>query len=459
MSPSRPAPPMSPPLRRRHSIAGPLILIMVGVIFLFRNYLPHIAVWEAFRDYWPFALILLGVVRAAEVLWTFFRTGEAFAYRGMGFGQVILLVVACLAIAAATQPGMQLGRFHSGGIDLFGEQFDYPITISQPAGDSKRLILENLRGNVTVSGGDGTEVHIEGRKTLRAYNRSAADSAARHSELRLVQEGEQLVLRSDESNVGGDVRISTDIDITVPRRISIEAHGRPGDLTVNTINGDVNVSGQRGEVRLTGIGGNAHIDLARSGLVRASDVKGDVQLEGRGSDIQLENIAGQVTISGVYSGTMDFRNLAKPLHFQSERTDLRVAQVPGNITMDLSDFRANNVVGPVRLVTRSRDIHMEDFTDSLELEVERGDIELKPGKATPPKMDVHARNGNVELQLPAGLPFNLKASSMQGEVRNDYGDGIETLGEGRTSSLRSVHPSGSEISLTTDHGSVSVSKL
>ncbi len=444
--------------RRRHSIAGPIVLITIGFIFLLRNYLPHIPIALLFRDFWPFILIAIGVIRAAEILWTFSRTGEAYAYRGMGFGQIFVWVVIGLGLAAATHAN-HFPPFRAGGVDLFGEQFDYPISMVQPANGAKRLILENLRGNITVSGGDGNQIRVEGRKTLRAYNRGAADEASRRGSLRLVSEGDQLVLRS-EDNISGDVRMATDIDITVPRHISIEAHGRPGDLTVNTIDGDLTVSGQRGEVRITGVGGTAHIELERASLVRAADVKGDFQLEGRGSDVQLENMAGQVTISGVYSGTMEFRNLAKPLHFESERTDLRVAQIPGSVTMDLADFRATKIVGPMRLVARSRDVHIDDFTDSLELEIDRGDIDLKPGKAAAsPKMEVHTRNGNVELQLPADSEFNLRASALKGEVHNEYGDSIETQSEGRTTLLRSVRPAGSQITVTTDHGSVSVSKL
>ena len=165
-----------------------------------------------------------------------------------------------------------------------------------------------------------------------------------------------------------------------------------------------------------------------------------------------------MTINGSFSGTLEFRNLAKALHFESERTDLKIAQVPGNITMDLGNFRATDLVGPVHFVTRSRDIHIDGFTESLELEVEHGDIQLKPGKAPVPKIDVHARSGDIHLDLPPNAPFNLKGNSLQGEVRNDYGEGVEVLGEGRSATLRSVNPSGPTVTIATNRGTVSVGK-
>ena len=64
------------------------------------------------------------------------------------------------------------------------------------------------------------------------------------------------------------------------------------------------------------------------------------------------------------------------LRIEGERMEVRAAAVPGSLNVDLGDLNANKVVGPVRLVTRSRDVHIADFTDSLELESARGDIEI-----------------------------------------------------------------------------------
>ena len=112
-------------------------------------------------------------------------------------------------------------------------------------------------------------------------------------------------------------------------------------------------------------------------LIRAMDVKGRIDLQGRGSDVELENIAGQVTISGSFSGTLNFKNLGRPLQFEGTRgTELSAQAVPGRISMDLGEFSANDIVGPIRLVTRARDIKLEQFTHSVEVETERGDIEM-----------------------------------------------------------------------------------
>ncbi len=126
--------------------------------------------------------------------------------------------------------------------------------------------------------------------------------------------------------------------------------------------------------------------------------------------------------------------------------------------MDLSDIHANHLVGPVKVTTRSRDVHIEDFTDSLELDMERGDIELTPGKMPLGRIDVRSRNGNVDLTLPEHADFVLRARTSQGEVHNEFGDALRTELEGRSSTLQSVSNRGAAISISTDRGAITIKK-
>ncbi len=52
---------------RPRSITGPLILVIIGVLFLLNNLGHDIPFWRYLSDYWPFLLIGLGVIRLAEV--------------------------------------------------------------------------------------------------------------------------------------------------------------------------------------------------------------------------------------------------------------------------------------------------------------------------------------------------------------------------------------------------------
>jgi DUF4097 and DUF4098 domain-containing protein YvlB len=273
-----------------------------------------------------------------------------------------------------------------------------------------------------------------------------------------VNEGDRIVVRTNLERASHARRISCDLEVTLPHGATIEGRGSNGDYDVNDVIGSVDITSGNAGVRLSNIGGNVKVDLQRSDIVRAVDVKGDVAIEGKGSDVELENIAGQVTVNGSYSGTLQFKNLAKPLHLESRNTDLRVAQVPGTITMDLGDLTGSNLIGPIRVVTRSKDIHLDGFTQSLELETERGDIDLKPGKAPLSKIDAKSRSGNIDLELPESAKFDLKATTSRGEARNDFGPAIQSETSGAGASLKGKVGEGPAITLRTERGTVSVKK-
>ncbi|HMC63133.1 MAG TPA: DUF4097 family beta strand repeat-containing protein, partial [Candidatus Solibacter sp.] len=272
-----------------------------------------------------------------------------------------------------------------------------------------------------------------------------------------VTQGDRLMVRTNQDRVPNSQRMSADIEVTVPRAMTVESRGGQGDYEVADLDGDLEISASHGDVRISRLGGNARLDIGRSDLVRALDVKGRIDVQGQGSDVEMENIAGQVTINGAYRGTLDFKNLSKPLQFEGLRnTELSVQAVPGRISMDLGAFTANDVVGPLRLVTRSRDIKVEKFTQTLELETERGDIELSPGHVPLAAIEARTGVGKIELVLPEKSAFLLEATAERGDVTNDFGPEIHKESEGRAATLKGKVGEGPTIKITSNRGSIEV---
>ena len=90
----------------------------------------------------------------------------------------------------------------------------------------------------------------------------------------------------------------------------------------------------------------------------------------------------------------------------------------------------------MRLVTDSRDIKLEQFTQSLEVETERGDLQLTAGVAGVRDRGAVGQSGRIELVLPEKAKFDLQATAERGEAVNDFGDAIQKETEGRTSTLK-----------------------
>src|ERR1700751_5091252 len=85
--PQAPMPP--PPYRYRRSIAGPLVLIIIGGLFLARNLGWHFPIWRCFGPWLPLLLIVWGVIVLLERL---SADPAGYRRRGIGAGGGLLLL-------------------------------------------------------------------------------------------------------------------------------------------------------------------------------------------------------------------------------------------------------------------------------------------------------------------------------------------------------------------------------
>lgn len=442
---------------RPRSITGPLILVGIGVVFLLNNLGHDVPLWRFIADYWPFLLIGIGLIQLAEVLLHVSRGADPARPSGGGWFWIVVL---CLLAAmwGSGRNGIHINGINTdGGISILGDQFTYSVDLSSATAGVTRVVLDNIDGDLTVHGSDDSEMKVTGHKNVHAFNHGDADRADKGSPLHLERQGDSLVLRMDQPSHSGMLSLSTELDITVPKNVNLEARGQ-GDLTIQDVGGTVNVTDSKGDVRVLNIGKDVRVEAAHGGLVRTENVKGNVDLTGRGGDVQLEHVDGLVTINGEFSGTLDFHALAKPLHFESARSDFRVEQIPGTVTMDLSDLKIDNAVGPVKFRTSSRDVEVNDVTDSLELTLDRGDIQVSASKAPLPKMDLHSKNGDVTLTLPDHAGFDLDGKTGAGEVNNEFGAPLENHSDGHAAWVKGRVGSGPQLSVVTDRGTLEIKK-
>jgi hypothetical protein len=127
--------------------------------------------------------------------------------------------------------------------------------------------------------------------------------------------------------------------------------------------------------------------------------------------------------------------------------------------MPLGQFTAMDLTGPMRLTTRNRDVSITDFTNSLEVSVDRGDIELRPIKLPLGRLDIHTRSGQVELALPAASKFEMSATAARGDISNEFGGGLHQENDRRGATLRgTVGGGGPTINIQSERGQITVRK-
>jgi DUF4097 and DUF4098 domain-containing protein YvlB len=355
-------------------------------------------------------------------------------------------------------------RIRFGNMEFFGEPHEYPLSAEKMCSPTPHIVIEDFRGDAHITGvasdGAADRVKVTGHKTVRSLDQAHADSANESTPLEIAGDANNVIIRLHQDGARGNhtQTATARLDISVPKGASVEVHGKRGDLEVTDISGSVFITSDSAGVQLKNIGGEARLDLRRSDLVHMEGIVGAVDIQGRGSDIELEGISGPVTVNGAYNGTIQFHRLAKPLRFTGLQTELSMESVPGEVRMTPGDLTALNVVGPIRLQSRSRDVQISDFTGALDVTVERGDVALSTGKLPLSRIQARARSGDIRLSLPEAAQFALNASTNNGDVSNQFGGGVKTEQDGRRGSLRGTVGNGPPLNLETNRGQILLQK-
>jgi DUF4097 and DUF4098 domain-containing protein YvlB len=450
-------------VRTRGSITAPLVLILLGVLFLARALTPDFQFADLLARYWPYGLILWGVIALVEVCIRFLGNGPIPRNGVSGGGWVIVVFIAVIGSSAFEfqRPGNWLRQVgFENGMEAFGQEHEYPLeTMSRSVGASPNIVIEDFRGDAKISGTDGTAISLAGQKTIRSFDVHDADKANAESPVEIVTEGNTVIIRCHQDHIDSRSSVSANLDLSVPKGARIDATDSHGSIDISAVTGDVEFTGGNGsDIKLEDIGGNVKLETRGADSVHCNNVKGSLTLHGRGSDVELENIAGQVTVGGNYTGTVTLRSLSKPVHLESMRTQLDAQRVPGYVRLDRGSLDAKDLIGPLKLSAHSTDITLASFTEGLDLDVDRGDVELRPEHSTMGRITVHTRSGDIELAVPAAAHFALNANTANGEIDNEFGGGLQQNSDGRGAKLEGSVGNGPDVNLVTQHGSITVRK-
>jgi hypothetical protein len=248
----------------------------------------------------------------------------------------------------------------------------------------------------------------------------------------------------------------------VPRAMSVDISTRRGDVNVLGREGEVKVSNQRGDVTVESVTGNATVRMDR-GSLRLGKITGSVQVEGSLDNSEVSEIGGTVTmnVSGDFFGSIALSKIAKAVSLRSERTELDFAKIDGDLRIESDNLSANQVMGPVKVVTRSKDIHLDDFTGDVTVQNENGIVELQPAAKLPlGNYEVNNRKGDIRVTLPPRATFELTAKTDHGDVTSDFDQVKKVEGEeGQPSSMSGTVGNGtSKLRLSSDYGDIEVKK-
>jgi DUF4097 and DUF4098 domain-containing protein YvlB len=455
-------PPQNPaayPYRR--SIAGPLVLIIIGLVFLLRNLGFHLPLWHWYGRLWPLLIILWGVIKLIE-----YASAQRHGYRvsGIGAGGVLLLVlIVATGVAARKASDYDWSGMREqiqmdddlGGI--FGTAYTFDDTLQQPfpAKGTLRVVCDH--GTLNISPADDNNLRVVVHKKLFAQNQSDANRYNDGTRPQITVDGSDVRLNANTSGAGNH-GVESDMDIFVPRDAMLDVASKRGDVTINGRKSDVRLTLQHGDVTLDEVAGAAKINLVR-GSLRASKIGGDLDIEGHIDNVSVDECDGAVHLNGDFFQDLRLSKVAKTVTFKSSRSDMEIASVPGEIEISTDSVRGNDLAGPSRVVTRYKDIHLEDVSGDLQVETDHHDIDVRAANKLPVgKMNLSSKHGDITLTLPANAGFQIEANTRRGDITSDFTTIKISKMNGTSEASGTVGNGAAKLQITADTGSIRIEK-
>lgn len=246
--------------------------------------------------------------------------------------------------------------------ERFNEDFHYSYDLKPGA----RVRLENGNGKVDIVGWDRDTIDISGTKY--ASSKQLLDDI----QIKVQVSEDSAVIRTVMSS-GGPFRGSRGARYTirVPRRVNLDKIGTTnGGLTIEDIEGTMNLSTTNGGIRATRSKGpltvgttNGGIDLEGiDGLVRAHTTNGSIRGELKSGSLRAETTNGSVEVS-----------IRKP----ASNEPMKASTTNGRIELSFSAFDGNAI-------------------------------------------DADTTHGGIILRLPESLNAQLKANTTVASIENEF---------------------------------------
>jgi DUF4097 and DUF4098 domain-containing protein YvlB len=288
------------------------------------------------------------------------------------------------------------GRRGGRGGTEYTESFSRTVRL----GRTGAFNLQNVSGDIVITGGGGDDVRVEATKRVRQPSEAGAKSILSALQIRIEEGSGRVDVRTEypgRRNWSGGV----DFQVTVPRDASV---------SVRSVSGDVRVTNVNGELRADTVSGDVIISSARR-VSHVKSVSGNLEIsDAEAEELRFESVSGDVVVNKVKANGLDVNAVSGDVRFtdvETGRASLRA------VTGDL-EFAG-------RLARNGR----------YQLQTHSGDVRMIPIDARGFALEATTFSGDVRsdftLKLQGTTP-NAPSNRRPGRsIRGSFGDGGATL--------------------------------
>src|SRR5207302_10505906 len=117
----------------------------------------------------------------------------------------------------------------------------------------------------------------------------------------------------------------------------------------------------------------------------------------------------------------------------------------------------SNVIGPLNLSTRSKDIRISGVSSNVQVKNENGPVEIEVTKLG--NIEVQNERADIRIFIPEKSRFQVDAQASNGEIKSDFNELKIQNGDSRSTANASVNGGTSHIVLNNQHGTIDIRKV
>ena len=191
-----------------------------------------------------------------------------------------------------------------------------------PLGGLRGLTVDNVHGAITATGDGGSDIRMIVSERIEAADRAALERARREVSLEISTDGDRILICADGPFREPDdctewrrnfryrtqYQVVYEIALQVPRSIDLTVHTIDGDLDVTDVRGRLDVGGVNGDIEIAGaagpveagtVNGPVHVRFAENPREDSTfgTVNGEIDVtfeSGMSADLSFETMNGEV---------------------------------------------------------------------------------------------------------------------------------------------------------------------
>jgi DUF4097 and DUF4098 domain-containing protein YvlB len=257
--------------------------------------------------------------------------------------------------------------------------------------------IENISGDIVITGGGGTDVRIDATKRVRNPRDGQARALLQELQIDIAERARRIEIRTRHPRARMTMS-EVAYTLAIPSGV---------DVVVRTISGDLRISNVRGELQAEAISGD--VALISVGQVRmVKTVAGNIEISDSNGDVTASSINGDVILRDVKG-----RSLA----LETVSGDLRLMQI------DVERATLSAVNGDVDFVGRLAKNGRYEFS------THSGDIRLTPVGTSGFDVEASTFSGDVssEYVMKVTRTDGGAGRGLNRQIRGSFGDGSATV--------------------------------